>query len=427
MRAHQGSAPVEGVTWQGFDPADVAGRLSAIERDREVARYDVIGVPQPQLDDLALMAAQLCDVPVAAINLVQHGRQVTVAAVGIESSTCQLDDSMCNVALREQRAVQVPDASLDPRWTTSPFVNGERARFRFYAAHPLRSPRGIFIGTLAVFDDQPREHSDRLGRHLEWISSRIVDQLELRLRTRELEETVADLTRTRNELQRSNEMLGVFTGQVAHDLRGPVTAVNISLGMLHSEVKDSEQTWLVERALDSITRMDHLILEMLAFASVGGLPDVVDLDLQEVVAELEVDLAPDLAGVDLVARDLPVVRGDATQWRIVLQNLIANAVKFSRDQAQPRVRVSGRLDDDCWHLEVADNGPGVPVRDRERVFALLAQGDPTKEGLGLGLATCMRIVAAHRGAIWIEQAPEGGALVRVRVPNEPPVPASVAV
>lgn len=427
MRAQQGSAGTAGAAGHGADLADVAQRLSLREREREVARYDVIGVAQPQLDDLALMAAQLCEVPVAAINLVQHGRQVTVASVGIEPTVCQLDDSMCNVALREEHPVQVPDALLDARWTGNPFVNGERASFRFYAAHQLRTPRGVVIGTLAVFDDRPRERSARMGRHLEWISSRIVDQLELRLRTRELEETVADLTRTRNELQRSNEMLGVFTGQVAHDLRGPVTAVNISLGMLHNEVKDSEQTWLVERALDSITRMDHLILEMLAFASVGGLPDVVDLDLQEVVSELRIDLAPDLAGVDLVARDLPVVRGDATQWRIVLQNLVANAVKFSRDQSRPRVRVTAVADAHHWHLEVADNGPGVPLEDRERVFALLAQGDPTKEGLGLGLATCMRIVAAHRGAIWIEQAPEGGALVRVRVPNDAPAPASVAV
>lgn len=389
------------------------------EREREVARYGVIGVAQPELEDLVQVAAQLCHVPAAAINLLQGETQATVAAVGVDRGACSLEDSMCDAVLYAGHPVQVADASVDPRWDRNPWVTGERASFRFYAAHQLASPRGVVIGTLCVFDYVPRELTARENDALRRIALRVVDLLELRLRTRELEETVADLTRTRNELQRSNDLLGLFAGQVAHDLRGPITAVNVSLGILQDELggRDVEHSWLIERALASIARMDQLIGRMLTFASFGGHPEYDDVDLNEVVDAMRQDLAAELAHVDLVVGRLPVVREDATQWRMVLQNLVSNAVKFTRHVPNPQIRVTGGADERFWHLEVGDNGPGVPEEDRERVFGLLSQGDSTVEGIGLGLATCMRIVAAHQGAIWMEASPEGGALVRIRVPR----------
>lgn len=391
--------------------------LRDLERDHEVSRYDLLGRSHPQLDDLVRLAADLTDMPVAAINLMQAGSQVTVAAVGVATGVCARSDSMCNQVLYAGRPVEVPDASVDPRWTDNPFVNGERDSFRFYFAQQLVSPRGIVVGTLCLFDHVRRELDVAQLVQLDKIAHWIVDILELRLRTRQLEETVAELTLARTELERSNSMLGTFAGQVAHDLRGPVSAVTASLGMLREDPAglDADQAWLIERAAGSIARMDHLIGDMLAFASVGGRPEGSDVDLAEVMSLVRDDLLADLEGVTLQAPDLPVVRGDATQLRVVLQNLVANAVKFTRDRPAPLVRVSGGVGAGSWWLEVADNGPGVPAADRQRVFGLMTQGDPDGEGLGLGLATCQRIVQAHGGTITLDRAPEGGALVRIAV------------
>lgn len=392
----------------------------AAERQREVSRYDVIGGVHPELDDLVRLAVSTTGMPAAAINLMQAGTQETVAAVGLETGMCALEDSMCARILYDGQPVQVEDASVDPRWSDNPYVNGERASIRFYYAHQLVSPRGTVVGTLCVFDYQPRVLDAETLYKLDRIACWIVDILELRLRTRDLESAVTELTRARNELQRSNEMLGLFAGQVAHDLRGPVTALNISLGMLHEQLAgqdSSENGWLLERALGSVTRMDELIAGMLAYASVGGHPEIDDVDLAEVMSLVRTDLDGQLDGVSLEVDGLGVVRGDAVQWRVVLQNLVANAVKFSRRRGESLVRVSSGTDSSGWWLEVADDGPGIPVADRERVFDVMTQGDPAHEGIGLGLATCLRIVSAHRGTITLGDAPEGGALVRIDVPT----------
>jgi signal transduction histidine kinase len=390
-----------------------------LERDREVSRYDLIGMHHPELDDLVALAAQTTDSPVAAINLMNAGTQTTVAAVGLATGVCDREDSMCDIVLYAGHPVEVPDASLDPRWADHPHVNGELGSFRFYYSHQLVSPRGIVVGTLCLFDYVRRELEPEQHFRLDKIARWIVDILELRLRTRELEDTVLELTRARDELERSNAMLGTFAGQVAHDLRGPVSAVTASLGMLREDPTglDADQAWLLERAVGSVGRMDQLIGDMLAFASVGGRGDQGDVDLAELLLLVRDDLAADLEGVHLVAKDLPLVTGDLTQWRVVLQNLVANAVKFTRGRStSPLVRVSAGVEAGRWWLEVADNGPGVPAKDRSRVFGLMTQGDPSHEGIGLGLATCQRIVDANGGTIRIDAAPEGGALVRVVVP-----------
>jgi signal transduction histidine kinase len=388
------------------------------ERDHEVSRYQVIGVPLPELEDLAAVAAALCHVPVVAIRLMRLDTEVTVAAVGVEPSVCPREDSMCNLVLYAGHPIEVSDASKDPRWADNPQVNGQVSSFRFYYAQQLVSPRGIVVGTMCVFDYVPRVLTDEDHVLLRRIAGRVVDLLELHLRTHELEETVHELTAARAELQRSNEMLGTFAGQVAHDLRGPVTAVSASLEMLREQAPelDADQSWLLDRARGSVKRMDQLIGEMLAYASVGGYPERGHVDLDEVIRLLRDDLAADLSGVVLLAHDLPVVHGDATQWRVVLQNLVSNAVKFTRELPEPLIRVCAGVEPGGWWLEVADNGPGVSVADRERVFGVLTQGDSSHGGIGLGLATCLRIVEAHGGTIVLDEAPEGGALVRIDVP-----------
>ena len=96
-----------------------------------------------------------------------------------------------------------------------------RPRVRFYASAPLTAPEGVIIGRLRVFDSEPRELDGAQEEALVAIAGRVVDVLELRLRTRELEDSLAALTETRDELHRSNEALSVFAGQVSHDLRTP--------------------------------------------------------------------------------------------------------------------------------------------------------------------------------------------------------------
>lgn len=138
------------------------------------------------------------------------------------------------------------------------------------------------------------------------------------------------------------------------------------------------------------------------------------------VADLDAQIAA--AGATVDVDQLPVVQGDATLLGALAQNLLANAVKFaSADGARPRVEVRAERISGGWRVTVDDDGPGVPVEERERVFGLMQRGDradveASVDGLGIGLSTCRRIVQAHGGRIGIEDSALGGASVWVLLP-----------
>jgi signal transduction histidine kinase len=313
----------------------------------------------------------------------------------------------------------VPDASQDGRFAANPYVTGELGRTRFYAAQRLVTPGGVAVGTLSVFDDEPRELSDRQEQALRNLADRVVDALELGLRTRQLERSLTRLTVARDELGRSHQQLAEFAGQVSHDLRNPLTSVSMSLQMLseqRSVMEDDDALWMVDRALSGAQRMDVLIEELLGYAAVGSGLTMVSVDLGKVLRQVLDDLGGKLEHVEVTSEHLPVVQGDESQLRSVLANLVDNAVKFSRDVESPRVRITGSTSDEGWTIEVADNGPGVPREDREAVFSLLTRRDKSVEGSGIGLAMCRRVIWAHGGTIEMGESAEGGALLRVHLP-----------
>jgi signal transduction histidine kinase len=389
-------------------------------RVEEIAQYAVLGVPpRRDLQALVALAAQICQVPSAVINLITASEQVQIAAVGMDPSVCAREDSMCAAVLHETEPVIVPDASRDPRFAENPFVTGAIGEVRFYAANHLVTPQGVAIGTLCVFDDQPRELDETQRAALRTLADRIVDSLELGHRTRQLERSLEQLRGARDELRRSNEQLAHFAGQAAHDLRNPLTSVSMSLELLQrhpSILEDEEAGQLVEGAIGGTSRMDLMITELLEYGRVGGNLRRTDVDLASVMADVRTDLAGELQGVDLVVGELPVVRGDRTQLSAVLQNLVANAVKFTRPVRSPRVTVCARRVATGWRVEVSDNGRGVPPENRERVFEPMVRGTTRVDGVGLGLAICARVVRAHGGDIGIDDAPDGGACVWLELP-----------
>lgn len=396
---------------------------SDAERVVEIDRYRVLVEP-PRKDLAALVdvAAQVAQVPLATINLITDTEQHQIATTGFEPSICAREDSMCNLVLHEKAPVIVPDASQDPRFKDNPFVTGEIGNVRFYATHQLKTPGGVVIGTLCVFDEEPRELSDEQEEGLVKLADRVVDLLELELRTRELTTAVEQVERARTELERSNQVLTAFAGQVAHDLRNPLSAVKMSLELLEDQMASPELdgdtlAYVASRANSGAERMQSLIDDLLAYARVGGQMKRERVDLAAVMEDVRSDLSVPLADADLQVGDLPVVEGDPVQLRAVLQNLVANSAKFTPPGEQARIEVRGTWQGDVWRIEVVDHGLGVPEEDRERVFAPLARAHDDVEGHGIGLATVRRIIDAHRGRIGIEETPGGGATVWVELPR----------
>ena len=374
------------------------------QRERALATYDVIGgPPRRELEALVDLAAQVAGVPFAAINLFSSEVQHQVATVGFEGQESAKRDSMCRLVVESGHSIMLEDAAQDERFADNPWTTGEVGQIRYHGSHPLRTPSDVVIGTLCVFDNEAHRVTQQSARGLAQIADRVVDVLELELTSRRLSEANA-------RLSTANERLEHFAGQVSHDLKNPLTSVSLSLESLELDVTDADQLDTLARARRGVDRMDGMISDLLTFASQGAPPgdDLVDLGAQLVLA-LD-DLAGRVAPGSVTAGVLPVVRGDSAQLRSVLMNLVDNAVKFTDDGEAPEVEVDSRVLDGRHRVEVRDRGRGIPADRSERVFAPLARLDKSVEGVGIGLATCRRIVEAHGGTMGVVQRDGGGSV-----------------
>jgi signal transduction histidine kinase len=390
------------------DPDDEL-RLAALER------YGVLTQgPSPALQSLVDLASRVSGVPKATINLITDDEQVQVATVGFEGGRVPREASMCHLVVRAREPVLLSDASRDERYVDNPHVTGELADIRFYAAHPLVTPDHVVIGTLCVYDEEVRPVDPAMEAELRVLADRIVDVLELDLTSRRL-------SAANEQLSWANEALGAFAGQVSHDLKNPLAAVIMSLGLALEDLGPEHPAHeLIERAGRSAQRMSTMIGDLLAFAGghVGSTREPVDL--AATVRAVVEDLGDSLDGVDLVVGELPTVPGDPGPMRVVVQNLLANAAKFARPGVPTRIEVSGYLTERYWRFEVSDNGRGVPLGERKRVLEPMVRLDRRVPGTGIGLATCLRIVTALGGTLGLDDGlpvdDEHGTTVWVEVP-----------
>ncbi|MGB3201035.1 MAG: PAS domain-containing protein [Nodosilinea sp.] len=130
-------------------------------------------------DDLVRLAAHLCQVPMAAVNLIDEHRQWSKATIGLERIESPRDISFCTHVVDHDAPLVVPDTHQDARFADNPFVVGP-PHLRFYAGLPLRSPLGVTLGTLAVFDQVPRTLTAEQMTLLETLAQQVMAQLELR-------------------------------------------------------------------------------------------------------------------------------------------------------------------------------------------------------------------------------------------------------
>jgi len=168
------------------------------------------------------------------------------------------------------------------------------------------------------------------------------------------------------------------------------------------------------RAADRMERMldQHMDVDPLAVRT------LVEADLSQVAHQLAVDSVGllELAGARLQIGWLPLVHADPDQMYSVLQNLLTNAVKFTRPGVGPRVSISSSPVPYGWRISVTDNGIGIPADHRLDVFTLFTRANPCVEGHGIGLGSVARIVHALDGRVGVDEAPGGGAEVWFELP-----------
>jgi signal transduction histidine kinase len=227
------------------------------------------------------------------------------------------------------------------------------------------------------------------------------------------------------ELARSNRDLEQFAYVASHDLQEPLRKVASFTQLLakrYSGLLDERADQYIEFAVDGAKRMQRLIQDLLMFSRVGRAElRPVDVDLNRILAEAVADLGERMvaAGARVTHDPLPVVQGDPTLLRLVLTNVVGNALKFRRPDVPPRVHVAARDTGTAWHLAVTDNGIGIDPQYADRVFVIFQRlhAKDVYPGTGIGLALVQRIVEYHGGRVWVEPAPGGGTTVAWTLPH----------
>jgi signal transduction histidine kinase len=229
---------------------------------------------------------------------------------------------------------------------------------------------------------------------------------------------VAALARTTNEtlgaLEASVERQRAFVADASHELRSPVASLRTQLevGAAHPELLD------LDGAVEDVVRLQRLAADLLLLARLDAgerpaheTPVALDALVREALAQQLGARVPVRTEVAAVA-----ARGSRGQLARVLGNLVDNAQRHAQSGVRVAVREEGR-----WAvLEVADDGPGVPEGERERIFERFVRLDDARSrddgGAGLGLAIARDVVVRHGGTLTVGTAPEGGALFGVRLP-----------
>jgi len=251
--------------------------------------------------------------------------------------------------------------------------------------------------------------------------ARVRSLLRARRLLAEVEQARADLAARNKEL----DLKKTLAQTLVHDLKSPLAAVVANLDLL-DRTAGSREHELTGRCKASASRMLRMILDLL---DVDGLeegklrPRLEGVDAGALVASAVADaeLVAKHRNVRLESRvgeGKLVACGDAELLRRMVDNLVANAMEHS--PAGTTVTVSAGAREEGIEIRVSDQGPGVPAAQRENVFEKYARLELRQAGItanrGLGLTFCRLAAEAHGGAIWIEDAPGGGALFRVLVP-----------
>jgi signal transduction histidine kinase len=302
-------------------------------------------------------------------------------------------------------AVKVPGGwSVLRREETAPFTSWTQRMLLVFAASLVAATplAWLFARRFAAPFAEFAEAAGRLGRDPG------APPLERIRGPAEVQTAAAAFNDMQGRLNRYVHDRTAMVGAIAHDLRTPLTRLRFRV--------ESAPPALAAKMTSDIEQMEQMIADTMAFvrdATHQG--ERCKLELFSLVQTVADEMADTGLDVSSDGRAPVVVYGDALALRRLVSNLLDNAVKFGA-RARARVYAEAGL----AVVEVDDDGPGVPERDRERLFEPFHRGEPSRNrstgGAGLGLAVVRTIARAHGGEAELENRPEGGLRARARLP-----------
>jgi signal transduction histidine kinase len=373
----------------------------------------------------------------ARLYLVNEKRNILECkmAVGIDEGkikeiTLPLDpeESVVARSIFEKRPFVIPDASRDPR--VNPVLQ-EKLNLQSLVVIPLLAKEKS-LGAIAADHTEPgrditRETLESVMTFAQQAGLAIHNALmyqELKAFSQQMEEkiqkTTADLRKTEAQLIRSEKLaaLGQLSAGIAHEIRNPLTSINILIHSLTENLPTEHSRWEDLKVIEEeILRINEIVDQFLRFAKPAS-PLLEKTNLIPIFEEILQLLRPQIERCRIAVKKefepLPLITVDKEQIKQVILNLLMNAIQAMTGGG--KLGMSGRLSKDGYWVELAiqDSGVGIPPEDIDKLF------DPffsTKEGgIGLGLSIAHRIIDQHHGKIEVESTPEKGTLFTISLP-----------
>lgn len=256
----------------------------------------------------------------------------------------------------------------------------------------------------------------------EEVAVRVVTQLRVHRLQRELAAQNAALRERAQKLEELERLRDGYIHMIIHDLRSPMTGLGLSLDLIGSMTTGNpDMSLLVEEAKASLERTRELTEQVLRINQLES--GVVRLRMQraglaQLIDEVLTQSRPLLSATPVVVEGTASpVACDPEMVRRVLENLLSNAVRFTPAGGCVRILLSQR--EGMAHVSVQDQGQGVAVHARERIFDKFHRGSDAYHGYGLGLSYCKLAIEAHKGRIWVAESPGGGASFEFELPLKP--------
>jgi signal transduction histidine kinase len=324
------------------------------------------------------------------------------------------------IGLREQKSWIINDPASHPETVAKPAGHPPLTSFM---GVPLRYMDGI-TGMIALASKEAGYTPDD-QRDVEALSVAFVESLNRRRAEKIISDLNSELKRRLHEIETANKELEAFSYSVSHDLRAPLRHIT---GFVELLIKrdltnfDEKSRHYLEVISTASRQMGVLIDDLLAFSRMGRADMMKSrIDFASLVHEVVHELSAELKDREIIweIATLPVVEGDAAMLRLVMVNLIANALKFTRSRSNSRIDIGATDHPDETLFYVRDNGVGFDIKYVDKLFGLFQRLHSCEEfeGTGVGLANVQRIIHRHGGRVWAEGAINGGATFWFSLPK----------